>query len=97
MRRHEERKSKSKRARELQSERARERESYRARERESERATERESERARERESERERKGKRKNLSSVFCGYVGKRGGEGTHCWSFVDTIPQRMRVKEKE
>ena len=88
-------KSERARAREQESERARERESERARERESERVRERASERARERESERakekERGGKRKNLSSVFCRHVGKRGREGTHRWSFVDTIPQRM------
>ena len=82
MRRHEERKSKSKRAKERESERARERESERAREQEPERK------RAREKETE----GKKKNLSSVLCGHVGKRGREETHRSSFVDTLPQRMR-----
>jgi len=61
------------------------------RESKSKRTRESESERAREREREKEREGKRKNLSSVFCGHVGKRGREETHRWSFVDTIPQRM------
>jgi len=68
--------------------RARERESERARERESERAREPERKRAREKE----REGKRKNLSSVLCRHVGKRGREETHRSSFVDTLPQRVR-----
>jgi len=55
------------------------------RESNSKRAREQESKRVREREREKEREGKRKNLSSVFCGHVGKRGREGTHRWSFVD------------
>ena len=95
------REQESKRARERESERAREQESERARERESERAGEWESKRASDRESERareqQRERNRKNLSSALCGHVGKRGREGTHRWSFVDTIPQRMRVKERE
>ena len=70
--------------------RARERQSERARERESERAREQEPERKRAREKETE--GKKKNLSSVLCGHVGKRGREETHRSSFVDTLPQRMR-----
>jgi len=96
MQRHKERESKSKRAREQESKRARERESKTARERESGRVGQQESERARERESERarerERERNRENLLSALCGHVGKRAREGTHSWSFVDTIPQRMR-----
>jgi RNA-binding motif X-linked protein 2 len=80
MRRHEERKSKSKRARERESERARERESERAREPESKRAGEKESQRARERGKEKEpvirlvwargKERERRNPSFVVCGHV---------------------------
>ena len=61
---------------------------------------ERESERAREPERkiarEKEREVKRKNLSSVLCGHVGKRGREETHRSSFVNTLPQRMRERKR-